>query len=98
MCCILLSLVFLGPRAGVLVWWIYDPDRWERAFRTVLWPLLGLIFLPWTTLMYVIVEPGGIAWFDWLWLGIAFVLDLGMYSGSYYKREDVPGYSSYAGR
>ena len=93
MCCIFLILVFLGPRAGVLLWWILDPDRWEQVFDSFVWPLLGLIFLPWTTLMYVGVEPGGIEWFDWIWLALAFVLDLAMYSGGVYKREEIPGFS-----
>jgi hypothetical protein len=37
-----------------------------RGLYTWIWPLLGLIFLPWTTLMYVIVFP--VIGLDWLWL------------------------------
>ena len=40
---------------------------WELAFRNFfagavrwLWPILGIIFLPWTTLMYILVAPGGV--------------------------------------
>ena len=66
MCCALLVLVFLGPRIFNIFWWIFQPARWQLAFSNFLgggnlwwiWPVLGIIFLPWTTLMYIIVAPG----------------------------------------
>ena len=64
------------------------------AFGDVLlWPLLGLVFLPFTTLMYTILwGPGGLSGGDWIWVGIAFVLDLGHYTYSAYgNRDRVPG-------
>jgi hypothetical protein len=85
-------LVFLGPRAGILFWWLADQDRWEEVFDSFFWPLLGFIFLPWTTLMYVGVEPSGVEGFDWFWLGIAFLADLAMYSGAISKRDELPGF------
>ena len=49
--------------------------------------------------MYVIVEPvGGISGFDWVWLGIGLLADIGMYAGSAYKREQVPGYNQYVSK
>jgi hypothetical protein len=39
----------------------------------LLWPLAGFLVMPWTTLGYVLVRPGGIEWFDWLILAIAVV-------------------------
>ena len=54
MCCLVLTAGFLGPRVALLVWWIFG-DRVELAFNTWVWPLLGLIFLPWTTLGYLLV-------------------------------------------
>jgi len=32
----------------------------------VIWVILGIIFLPWTALKYVMVFPGGIVGFDWV--------------------------------
>ena len=40
----------------------------------------------------------GIDGFDWVWLGIAFVADIGMYSGGVYKRQEVPGYNQYVSK
>ncbi len=96
MCCFFLVLVFLGPRASILVWWLANPARWDEAFDGFLWPLLGFIFLPVTLLMYVIVRPAGVSGIDYLWLGLAVLADVAMYSGGVYKRDQVPGYSNYA--
>ena len=82
MCCLWTVLVFLGPRIASIIWWIVEPARWVGvAFDSALWPILGILFLPWTTLMYVLVAPGGVVGWDWLWLGIVFLGDLGMYAG-----------------
>ena len=94
MCCLYTILLLLGPRFGGIVWWIANPNRWVSAvgaFDSVIWPILGIIFLPWTTLMYVLVFPGGIIGFDWLWMGIAVVADLAMYAGGGYGNRDRVG-------
>jgi len=96
MCCLFLTLVFLGPRFGFLVWWLLQPLRINAAFNTFIWPLLGLIFLPWTTLMYVIVFPGGVTGWDWLWIGLSVAADIATYTSGAYKRKEVPYYPSTA--
>jgi len=93
MCCFLTSLFLLGPRAAILVWWLLNPLRWQLTFSTFIWPLLGFIFVPWTTLMYVLVAPGGIVLFDWVLLALAVLADIGMYAGGGYgNRDRIPGY------
>jgi hypothetical protein len=72
---------------------LINPARWQLAFDSFLWPLLGFLFLPWTTLMYVIVFVGGVTGFDWVWLGLALLADIGSYAGGGYgNRDRVPGY------
>jgi hypothetical protein len=94
MCCAFTTLVLLGPRAGILLWYLVQPMRWQATFSTWIWPLLGAIFVPWLTLMYVIVSPAGITGFDWLWLGLALVADIASYGGGAYgNRNKIPGYS-----
>jgi hypothetical protein len=94
MCCIFTILVLLGPRFAGVIWWIAQPTRWSLAFNSsILWPILGLLFLPWLTLMYVLVAPGGIVGLDWLWLGLALLADIGSYGGGGYgNRNRIPGY------
>jgi hypothetical protein len=92
MCCFFTALVFLGPRAGILVWWLINPGRWAATFSNFIWPLLGFIFVPWTTLMYVLVAPGGIVLFDWILLALAVVADIAMWAGGGIgNRDRIPG-------
>ena len=92
MCCFFATLLFFGPRLAFLVWWLIQPVRITATFNTFIWPLLGLIFLPWTVLMYVLVAPGGLLWFDWILLGLALVADIAGYGSGYRQRKEVPGY------
>jgi hypothetical protein len=86
-------LIFIGPRAAILVWWLLDPVRWQLAFgNNFLLPLLGLLFLPWLTLAYVLVAPGGIVGLDWIILGLGLLIDLGQWSGSGYRHRGRFGY------
>lgn len=98
MCCAFLVLVFLGPRVFGPLWWIIQPVRWQAAFNNFaggnlwwIWPVLGIVFLPWTTIMYVIVAPGGVTGLDWLWIGLMLVADIASYSGGI-GRKRIPGY------
>jgi hypothetical protein len=94
-----LFALFAGafPRFGTLFIWLARPVYFNAAFGgSWLWPLLGIIFLPFTTLMYVLLwSPGiGLAGFDWFWLILAVVLDLGQIAGTgYANRDRVPGYA-----
>lgn len=93
MCCFFLSLLFLGPRFAFLVYWLIRPAYVNQVFNTWIWPLLGLIFLPWTTLMWVLVYgANGIVGFDWVWVGLALVADIFTYTSCAYKRKSIPGY------
>lgn len=95
MCCLITTLGLLGPRAGILVWWLLQPVRWQAAFSTFIWPFLGFLFVPWMTLMYVLVAPGGITGFDWIWLGIGLALDVATYGGGGYgNRQQISTYTS----
>jgi hypothetical protein len=93
--CLFLSLIFFGPRMVIILWGLIEPARWSLAFDTFIWPLLGFLFVPWTTLMYVIVSPLGITGFDWLWLGLALAADAASYAGGAYGgRGRVRGYGT----
>jgi hypothetical protein len=96
MCCLFTSIVLVGPRLGILVWGLIQPVRWEAAFDTFVWPLLGFIFLPWTTLMYVAVAPAGVSGFDWFWIVIAVLFDIFTWTGGAYgNRDRIRTYGTY---
>jgi hypothetical protein len=77
------------PRLALLVVWLARPTIVSAAFNTFLLPLLGFIFLPFTTLFYVLLYRPGVGLYpiDWLWLGLAFLLDLSHWFGAYTQRR-----------
>src|SRR5438045_3073145 len=74
-----MSWVFaLFARLALLVVWL-STTLVQRAFHGGwLLPLLGILLLPITTLTYVIVYAlaGGVTGWAWLWIALAFLLDL----------------------
>lgn len=93
--CLILSAALLGPRIILVFWWLVDSVRWNATFDTILLPILGFLFLPWTTMMYVLVFPEGIVGLDWLGLGLALIADLGSLTGGALRgRGQIQGYQS----
>lgn len=86
--CMLAMIGFL-PRATLVILWI-TTDLVDRPFNTFVWPLLGLIFLPFTTLLLVLTwSPtdhlgGG----RWLWIVLGLLIDLTHYGTSAMRRGD----------
>jgi hypothetical protein len=83
------------PRLGLLIVWIARPNMVDAAFDTWIWPLLGIIFFPFATLIYVILwQVGGLEGWDWFWVALAAVLDMSQWGASYSQRRQMPGYPS----
>jgi hypothetical protein len=80
MCCLFTTLVLIGPRAAILVWWLISPVRLEAAFSSFWWAFLGFLFAPWTTLMWVSVAPAGVNGFDYVILALGVIADLASYT------------------
>jgi len=82
------------PRFALLVGWYNDQTFWTNLYGSPFLFLLGFLFLPWTTLMYVLVAGGGITGGDWFWMALALFADIGSYAGGALGgRGRVPGYS-----
>ena len=97
MCCLLSLMALAGPRVAIIIWWLVDMSWFERMFDTVFWPIVGLIFAPWTLLFYTISMIGGqnVAGWDYVLIVIGILLDIFTYSGGAWRnRKRVPGYSS----
>jgi hypothetical protein len=93
--CLLAMFAGVFPRMGLLIVWIARPNMVDAAFDTWIWPLLGIIFLPFATLIYVILwQVGGLEGWDWFWVVLAAVLDLSHWGTSYSQRRQMPGYPS----
>lgn len=93
MCCAFALLLALGPRITLVLLWIFNNNRFDRAFDTLgtpmsfIVPLLGFLFVPLTTLVYLFVAPNGVNGLDWIWLIIGLVIDLGAYGGGAWDRR-----------
>ena len=87
------SAVF--PRMGLLIVWVARPTLVDAAFDTWIWPLLGIIFFPFATLMYVILwRSGGLDGWDWFWIALAVVMDIGHWGASFTQGRQARGYPS----
>jgi len=95
MCCFFISLFAFGPRIAFLIFWLIAPVRVNASFAAFNFPwlvgVLGLVFIPWTSLMYVLIFP--LNGFDWIWLGLGVFADIAAYSSGVFKRKQVPGYT-----
>ena len=76
--CLLVLMTAISPRFVVFLFWLARPLQFDAAFGGPILPLLGIVFLPFTTLMYVLVySPGvGLTGSDWIWVGLALAADL----------------------
>ena len=99
MCCFTTLALVLGSRIAILIWWLSDRQLFVQAFEkwslpglTIpvwVWPLLGALFLPWTTLAYLFVFPGGIQGYEWPILLAGLLIDLAGHGGSYRHRHRI---------
>jgi hypothetical protein len=82
--CLPILLIALSPRLAFVAFWLFT-DWVERAFDGGwLLPLLGVIFLPWTAILYVAGFVIGDAAAPWGILGaiIGLFLDVAVHAGS----------------
>ena len=86
--CLFVLMAGIFPRLALFIVWIARPERVDAAFDSFIWPLLGLIFLPFATLIYVILrQVGGLSGWDWFWGAIAALFDLGHWGASAAQRR-----------
>jgi hypothetical protein len=91
--CLLAMGAAVAPRLVLIFMWIVGP-RVNAAFNNFIVPLLGLIFLPYTTIMYVLVYTVGVglSGWDWVWVLLGVGLDIMKWGQIFNKRKEVPGY------
>ena len=82
MCCVLALLAFLGPRLVIFLMWLFT-NYLSRAFDAFLLPLLGFLFLPWTTIAWAIAqnEFGGVSGVGLLLVALGVLADVGVLGG-----------------
>ena len=93
--CLLAFSAAIAPRLVLILAWIFS-DRWPLVWQgDWILPLLGIIFLPYTTIMYMLsvtVLPGGettIENFGWLWIILGLFLDFMKWSQMFANRKEA---------
>jgi len=84
--CVVTCLALLMPRV-LMVFILALTDWFGRAFDTWYWPLLGFLFMPYTTLAYMaaMLRRGSVSG-GWLALVIvAAIVDIGHWGGSQHQ-------------
>jgi hypothetical protein len=81
--CFIALVALFSIRLALALVWIFTVFV-DRAFDSFIIPLLGLIFLPATTLVYSLAyTPAvGVTGFEWFLIALAFIIDLGSFGGA----------------
>jgi hypothetical protein len=91
--CLFAIFAGLFPRLALFIVWVARPALVAGAFSTWLVPLLGIIFLPLATLIYVILyTPGlGLTAWEWFWVILAGIFDLAHLGAAVARRRELMG-------
>jgi hypothetical protein len=79
--CLVLLLALFAPRVAFALMWIFG-NRVDLAFDSWVWPLLLLVFLPWTGIVYTLLwSPAvGVDGAEWILVGLAIAVDIASWS------------------
>ncbi len=89
--CLLAFSAAVAPRVILVLAWIFS-DRWPLVWQgDVIVPLLGILFLPYTTIMYLLTWTlvGGIEGWDWMWILLGVFLDIMKWSQMFANRKEA---------
>jgi hypothetical protein len=88
--CLIALFALIGPRVALVFTAIFS-NMISRAFDSWVLAVLGFLFLPWTTLAYVVFYDVGagrqVTGFEWFLVGLAFLVDIGSYAGGRRARD-----------
>jgi len=86
--CLLGAFALFVPRLVLVLTWLFS-DYLGRAYASVLWPLLGFLFMPLTTLAYAWARNsnGSVTGVYLFVVVLAVLLDLGMLGGGEAQRR-----------
>ena len=86
--CLVGCLALAMPRFAIIVVVIFS-DYIGRAYQTALWPFIGFLIMPLTTLAYAwaINSRGSVAGLQLVVVVLAVLIDLGLVGGSASRRH-----------
>ena len=86
--CLVGCLALFTPRIALICVWLFS-DLLGRAYDTILWPVLGFLFMPLTTLAYAwsVREAGSVQGWYYVLMTLAVLIDLGLIGSGARGRE-----------
>lgn len=95
--CMWVLITVMSPRIGLVFLWLLT-DFVQRAFATWplqpwIWMILGILFLPWTTLFFMLVTVpfGAISLWGWLFVLLGLAMDISSYGQAYRDKDQAMG-------
>lgn len=98
--CLLAFGISVAPRFFLIIAWIFNSPRWYVVWGgSWILPLLGIIFLPYTTVMWMLSwsAPNGVTGWSWMWVFLGLLLDFVQWGSIYERRREIPVVLDYAG-
>jgi hypothetical protein len=85
--CLVIVLSLAAPRVAVVLLWLFS-NWFSGLFSTILWPIVGFVFLPTTLLWYTAVQRwfGG-QWTLWPVVGLIVALSIDISPASGRRRR-----------
>jgi len=82
--CLVVLIAAIFPRIALALVWLFS-NYLGSAYQTVLWPVLGFLFMPLTTLAYAwaINSHGNVSGFPFFVVLVAALVDLGAVGGGH---------------
>jgi hypothetical protein len=93
--CLVLLTAAISPRLALFLVWVFT-DFVDRAYDSFIVPFLGLLFLPWTTLIYSLAYAPrvGVTGWGWFFVLIGLLSDISSYAESARRnRDSIPGWN-----
>jgi hypothetical protein len=80
--CVVAIVALMVPRVVMFFVWLLT-NWFDRAFQTMVWPLLGFFFMPYTTLAYMaaILNAGQVSGLWLVLVIVAAIVDVGHWGG-----------------
>ena len=93
--CLLAFSAAVAPRLVLILAWIFG-SRWDAVWDgNILLPILGIVFLPYTTIMYLLAwspaigGAGNIEGWDWMWIVMGLFLDVMKWGQMFANRKEA---------
>lgn len=86
--CLIALFGLITPRVVMVLLWLFT-NYLSRAFESFIWPLLGFIFLPTTTLAYAVAQNSfkGLRGVGLLIFVLGILIDFGLLGGGARSRR-----------